>query len=57
MKAGFFSRPFLWNHGGKQFIAHSQNKSNGTSNYAEHRSSRFVVGAGNAKTGEEILHD
>src|SRR5882672_490926 len=32
------------------FIAHSQNKSDGTRNILEHRISPFVVGAGNANT-------
>jgi hypothetical protein len=35
---------------GKRFIAHSPNKSDGTDNRAEHQSSRFVIGPGNAIT-------
>jgi hypothetical protein len=43
-----FSRPFVCAiPAAKRFIAHSQNKSDGTRNRAEHRSSRFVDGAGN----------
>jgi len=34
------------------FIAHSQNKSDGTRNLPEHRTRRFVVGAGNANPQE-----
>jgi Protein of unknown function (DUF1236) len=37
------------------FIAHSQNKTGGTADIAEHRLSPFVVGAGNANTGGDIL--
>jgi len=40
----------------KRFIAHSQNKISGTADIAEHRTSRFVVGAGK-QTREEIFHD
>src|ERR1700712_5536532 len=36
----------------KPFIAHSQNKSDGTRNLPEHRMRRFVVGAGNANPQE-----
>jgi hypothetical protein len=32
------------------FIAHSQNKINGTAEIAEHRAFRFVVGAGKQNT-------
>jgi hypothetical protein len=32
------------------FIAHSQNKPGGTAEIGEHRTSAFVVGAGNANT-------
>jgi hypothetical protein len=41
----------------RAFITHSQNKPDGTRNNWEHRPSPFVVGAGNANTGEEIFHD
>jgi hypothetical protein len=34
----------------RSFIAHSQNKVGGTEDIAEHRTSVFVVGAGNANT-------
>jgi hypothetical protein len=39
------------------FITHSQNKVGGTGNAREHRAIRFVVGAGNADTCEEIFDD
>jgi hypothetical protein len=39
---------------GETFIAHSQNKPDGTANIREHRASPFVVGAGNAKHGGDI---
>jgi hypothetical protein len=32
------------------FIAHSENKTDGTADIAEHRASPFVVGAGNTNT-------
>jgi hypothetical protein len=41
----------------RAFIAHSQNKVGGTGNAREHRAIRFVVGAGNADTCEEIFDD
>jgi hypothetical protein len=51
------SRPFmLTDFQGETFIAHSQNKPDGTTDIREHRASPFVVGAGNAST-EEIFHD
>jgi hypothetical protein len=38
----------------KRFTAHSQNKINGTADIAEHRTSRFVVGAGKQTREEDI---
>jgi hypothetical protein len=44
------SRPFRFAiFEAKRFIHHSQNKSSGTADIAEHRASPFVVGAGNGK--------
>jgi hypothetical protein len=43
-------RLFLCCFQGNTFIAHSQNKTRGTAEIAEHRASPFVVGAGNANT-------
>jgi hypothetical protein len=38
------------------FITHSENKGRGTGDITEHRTSGFVVGAGN-ETREEMFHD
>src|ERR1700722_11122334 len=42
-------RLFLCCFQGNTFIAHSQNKTRGTAEIAEHRASPFVVGAGQCK--------
>jgi hypothetical protein len=57
-KGRLFSRPFVCATSAfKRFIAHSQNKPDGTRNNREHRPSPIVVGAGNANTGEEKFDD
>jgi hypothetical protein len=53
-----FRRPFsLRLFAAPRFITRSQNKIDGTPNSPEHPTLRFVVGAGNANTCEEIFND
>jgi hypothetical protein len=49
-KAGRHAGLFVGHIRDQAFITHSQNKSRGTGNRTEHRTRRFVVGAGNANT-------